>query len=1168
MTTPLPLAKPLNAVRLDGRGRDPVWARGVELPAFTMQQKPEPEAIRTKATVLRAGPWLLARLEAREPEGLVAREGVHGGDPWFDDELGIEAKGARAIRVYVNPFGTVWCQVDGKAEMKPFYEGQVLACARIEDGRWTAEIALDLRALDLAGNGVQVCAVRQRQARGTVPYFETVSPGKDAHASFALGEAWKSEAGVPVEAAPPEPVAGRATLTAARVDEIPAGREAWLRVPPVLLRDETGRAPADPAFQTTVLRAAVTRETLALHIFSREAHPTSIESPGKELWKEDNLELFFGPEGYPYLQLITGPCGKVQAALGQTGGKRVKSLPVPAEVKVEVAQVDGGWSATVLVPFAAHAQAVGIPVKHPEIFPWRVQVSRYRPARGALGQAQQLSILAVTNSATAHCPLRYALMRLAGPSAEPRPDPERPASGLPAPVLDAKERERLRASELTAAWAGARRAKWHAAWQAEFEKIQDAAGWKTFSDKARAGLRKMLFPGTDGRAPERTPLNAAKVYEKEGQGFKVVGLIFETRPGLLEPATLFVPAEAPKAGEKRAALIVLPAHHTPRHSNDLYYVGENLARAGAVALLLDTVGSGECSTVARWEHKTYQRCETGVQLALAGEEISGAIAWAVSRAADYLLEEAGADPARLGVLGGVAGGGDLAGVAAAFDERITLCVPFNFSNPRPFGGYYDFPRALAGSHVSGLNPWMVDALVAPRHLIQAQEFAWTDPCKDAYARFEKVYGWLGAPERLNFLHGGENTHATHFNTMHRRPMYAILNAWWKLALPTEDKDEFKANFNAGSLECFGSEQGRALVEARRAQGGALEWHAWAKQAAAERLAAARKARGASKTAVREALERVCGPLAPEKIEKAEAKDAGSWRGAAVSAFWLPAEARGEDDAQTPGLAVWLLQGQGDGPRPLAVGVAQAGKARFLDERAAEVERLLKAGVSVALIDLRACGETSPGASRSPESPAGDLASMLWMQHDSLPARQLKDLRTALAFLAKLDRVDPARVALWGEGLTEPNASAGAAILFDETGFRQSGPVPMQLVEPLGGWLAVAGALFEFEDAQGAAHRPRVALARGTLAAWRTVLDRRYHYLPFDALIPGLLRELDAGDAAQEAAANGVTVIAEDLRDGSNRAADPALAKAEWGVADYSETPSEGAVTRMIEILTK
>ena len=147
-----------------------------------------------------------------------------------------------------------------------------------------------------------------------------------------------------------------------------------------------------------------------------------------------------------------------------------------------------------------------------------------------------------------------------------------------------------------------------------------------------------MLPGTHGKWPQRKELNAKMVYDHEADGFRVKGLVVESRPGIVVPATLYVPvAKAPKK-QKRPVLILIPAHHTPRNSLDLHITGANFARAGGIAISAESFGSGERSVTARWEHKNYQRNLIGTQLTLAGEEIAGWTAFDISRLVDYLLE--------------------------------------------------------------------------------------------------------------------------------------------------------------------------------------------------------------------------------------------------------------------------------------------------------------------------------------------------------------------------------------------------------------------------------------------------------------------------------------------------------------------------------------------------
>lgn len=1170
----VPEAHTENAVRLDGAGLDNVWARATTLPALKLVDgSAEVTERASKVQVVRVGAWLLFAIDAKETTEIIAREGTHGVDLWFDDAFFVTLKGAKELEAGINALGSVWTNRDGgRSEIEPVTRGEVRGAARIEPGHWRAELAINLRSLQADKQGFDRLTLkveRSRQQRGLTAYE---GPSLK-NVTLLLGDTWTQAADKPLDVGFPQRFGGKVVLPVARCAKAPDGPDAWAHLPAVLLNDETGLPPLDPDFQQTVVRAAFTETELVLQVVCKESNPEAIEDGGEQMWREDNVEVFLGPEGYNYLQVATNPKGKMSSALGRTGGRRVSALKqVPEGIRAEAKTKDKSWVAWITIPFAAVQNAVGAsPALHPAVYPWRVQISRNRPARKDLGQAPQYSVLAVTRSANAHCPLRFAAMTAVEPSPQ-AVEPAAPAKAdLPAPALDAKRREELGASTQVLRWVEGRSKSKYQAWEDQFSKIQDVEGWKQFAAKIRENLFKAMFPSSDGKMPKRGDLNSEIVYEYPQDGFNVQGLIFESRPGVPVPATLYMPKEQDK-NAKRPALIMIPAHHTPRNSLDLYITGANIARAGGIALATESVGSGERCTTARWEHKNYQRNLTGTQLTLAGEELAGWTAFDISRAVDYLLKRGDVDPERIGIVGGVAGGGDVSALAAALDERIGVSIPFNFSYIKPMGAWYDPLRSYAGAAEGGFTMFNVNALVAPRYFIQAHEFEWRDTCVEAQARYEKVYDWFGAKDHLSYLHGGENTHATHFNYMHRLPMYKILSGWWKVKLPETREAEFAFKISNDDVECFDKPKGRAYLARLRQKGDLREPHELAAELARTALKEARQRRQDDPAKLRADLDKLFGDTGPTPAKDVKPTAQGAWRGASVASYWLPAEAKDGGDL---GLALWVLSPKlPDGikapPLSLVLGVAQSGKARFLAERTPDIEALLKAGVAVALLDVRGTGETSAGPNRFPESDAATAAIGLWQLNDSLPARQLKDVRTALAFLAAQPGIDSQRIALWGESFSEPNAADGQTLLFEETGFRQASPTPRRNVEPAGPWSALLAALYPVE-ANGKTVAVQAVLARGGLASYASVLDDRHYYLCMDAVTPGLLRVADAGDVARALAAAKVRLFAEDLRDGKNRVLNLPAVRAAWGdaaPAGYVPQPTHAAVAELIKVLAK
>jgi hypothetical protein len=207
--------------------------------------------------------------------------------------------------------------------------------------------------------------------------------------------------------------------------------------------------------------------------------------------------------------------------------------------------------------------------------------------------------------------------------------------------------------------------------------------------------------------------------------------------------------------------------------------------------------------------------------------------------------------------------------------------------------------------------------------------------------------------------------------------------------------------------------------------------------------------------------------------------------------------------------------------PVVVGVAEGGKELFLAKRAQEIETLLKRGVAVCLPDVRGTGETSPDGRRDPENEENMQAVNEEMLGETLVGRRLKDLRTVLSYLEHRPDLDSGRLALWGESLMPVN---GERIAMDELSLWQVGPYIQQQGEPLGGLLAVLGALYD-------SNVKSVAVRNG-LVNYTSLLDDAFVYVPADITIPGLL---EAGDLTDiEAALAPRPMFLEDLIDGKNR----------------------------------
>ena len=366
--------------------------------------------------------------------------------------------------------------------------------------------------------------------------------------------------------------------------------------------------------------------------------------------------------------------------------------------------------------------------------------------------------------------------------------------------------------------------------------IKTKGDWTQFRDGRLAKLRDSL--GVFPPAPKEVKVVVTK--KLQGDGFTVENLIYESRPGLFVTANLYVPA---KTDQPMPGFIVIHSHHNPKTQGELQDMGMNWARQGCLVLIPDMLGHGE-----RRQHpfvdKTsyaepykidrqdyYFRYNTALQLHLVGESLMGWMVWDLMRGLDVLYQRPNLDKSKIVVCGSVAGGGDPCAVFAALDKRVTAAAPFNFGGPQPEtaklgedaefafnymgGGSWESTRNLRLSARDGFLPWLIVGSLAPRGLIYGHEFAWDAEHDPVWARFQKIWGFYDAADKLASVKGrgsvkGKPPEATHCNNIgpvHRQQMYPTLKQWFGLPVPEK---EYSNRFKASELQCWTEEARRTL----------------------------------------------------------------------------------------------------------------------------------------------------------------------------------------------------------------------------------------------------------------------------------------------------------------------------------------------------------------------
>ncbi len=690
------------------------------------------------------------------------------------------------------------------------------------------------------------------------------------------------------------------------------------------------------------------------------------------------------------------------------------------------------------------------------------------------------------------------------------------------------------------------------AWQ----KVQTVADWEHFRDKRLGALLKWIGP-----FPERTPLKASVTRRIDyGEGFVIENIVFESRPGLVVTANLYLPD---KYSGRIPAIIVVHSHHAPKTQSELQDMGMTWARSGTAVLIMDQLCAGERIQTQPWSRESYYgRYVLGNQLYLAGESLIKWMSWDIIRGIDLLMERNYIDPKRIVLLGAVAGGGDPAALTANLDKRIAAVIPFNFGEAGPEEHYtegprrYDFETAdpgwafwettrnLPNSASEQFFPWFLCAAVAPRNFIFSIEMGWPKTVEDepAWSRYKKVFDLYDGRDHLASVSGfgpfpgpGE---CTNVGTFLRKRIYPILNKWLNIPVPGS---EYHKVLPEPELMCLTP----SLVAERTLKPASI----LALEIAKQRLIASKTRRSGLSAderirSLRNDLEQKLGDIEPAD----SFHELNLWK-RQFSNFMMEAVSIETE----PGilLPVFLLTSKvGSIPRPVVIGIAGGGKEGFLSMRPNEIAVLLASGITVCLPDIRGCGELAASKSRGPG--AMGLAANELMLGRTLVGSRLKDIRTLFRWLSNRSDIDPKAIALWGDSFSEPNITD---FKFDQSPGQQPGPVQQRQAEPVGSLIAMLTALFE-ENVNAIA-------CRGGLLSFSSVLEENFCHIPQDVIVPGFLEVTDLEDIVSALAPR--PVLLAELVNGLNKKVPLNVMKKEYGNNVPNLTLTEKAENQFLPV---
>lgn len=285
--------------------------------------------------------------------------------------------------------------------------------------------------------------------------------------------------------------------------------------------------------------------------------------------------------------------------------------------------------------------------------------------------------------------------------------------------------------------------------------------------------------------PEKNDLNARIFDWKEGDGFKVAKVHFESRPGYLATGNLWMPTR----GDRPFPAVLCPHGHWTygrlTNSEDGSLPGRyiDFARMGFVVLSIDMVGYNDCIQLPHDNNKSRAQLNADQPVPYEGRQwfgtldlpvpelygmnLAGVQVWNCLRGVDFLAGLPEVDPERIGCTG-ASGGASQTILLMTIDERIKVTAPVNII------GMEKHPGCLC-ENSPGL--WVdattveLAAAFAPRPMIllSATEDPWTAGFPTRELPFiRKYYELYGAAEMVKNVHiqAGHN-----YNALTRAAVY-------------------------------------------------------------------------------------------------------------------------------------------------------------------------------------------------------------------------------------------------------------------------------------------------------------------------------------------------------------------------------------------------------------
>ncbi|NLN18616.1 MAG: hypothetical protein GX162_04970 [Firmicutes bacterium] len=278
--------------------------------------------------------------------------------------------------------------------------------------------------------------------------------------------------------------------------------------------------------------------------------------------------------------------------------------------------------------------------------------------------------------------------------------------------------------------------------------LPPASEWEEWRRKRKQ--RYLQIMGLDRYlAAPRTPLNIKVTQTHQRDGYRVECLSYESLPGLIVAANLYIPDGAVNA----PAILYVCGHSRWQKASHYQQHARRYAQLGFVTLIVDTIEYGE---VRGYHHGTYRY--GAFQWVSRGYTPAAVEVWNGIRGIDLLCARPEVDASRIGVTG-TSGGGAITWWLTCADDRVAAasssCGTSTIAahvRERTIDGHCDcmFPMNPEG--------WsLIDfaALVAPRPMLivsaDRDGIFTIDSINEFRQRLGKLYEHLGVPENLDLF---------------------------------------------------------------------------------------------------------------------------------------------------------------------------------------------------------------------------------------------------------------------------------------------------------------------------------------------------------------------------------------------------------------------------------